>query len=85
MDKPMAGGYTARVTFRELLELRGLSAYRVATAGQGIVSRNAVYSLARGDANRVDLGTLGKLAGLLEHLTGYRVTAGDLLVLERTV
>ena len=81
----MEGGtYTARVTFRELLEARGLSAYRVAKAGRGTVSRNAVYALARGEADRLDLGTLGKLAGLLERLTGERVTVGELLTLERT-
>ena len=79
-----AGKYTARVTFRELLEARGLTAYRVATEGRGTVSRNAVYALARGDADRVDLGTLGKLADVLERLTGDRVTVGDLLTLERT-
>ena len=79
-----AGRYTARVTFRELLEARGLTAYRVAAEGKGTVSRNAVYALARGEADRVDLGTLGKLAGLLEQLTGDRVTVGDLLTLERT-
>ncbi|QLG10700.1 helix-turn-helix transcriptional regulator [Deinococcus sp. D7000] len=84
MDKSMKG-YRAKVTFREFLADRGLSAYRVATAGRGVVSRNAVYALARGEANRVDLGTLGKLAGLLEQLTGHRVTVGDLLTLERTV
>lgn len=72
------------MTFRELLEARGLTAYRVATEGRGSVSRNAVYALARGDADRVDLGTLGKLAGVLERLTGDRVTVADLLTLERT-
>lgn len=79
-----AGKYTARVTFRELLKARGLSAYRVAAEGRGTVSRNAVYALARGEADRVDLGTLGKLAELLERLTGERVTVGDFLTLERT-
>lgn len=78
-----AQGYTARVTLGELLEARGLSAYRVAEEGKGTVSRNAVYALARGDADRVDLGTLGKLAGLLERLTGQQVTVSDLLTLER--
>ncbi len=76
--------YTARVTFRELLEARGLTAYRVVQAARGSVSRNAVYALARGNADRVDLGTLGKLAGVLECLTGDRVTVGDLLTLERS-
>lgn len=79
-----AGTYTARVTFRELLEARGLTAYRVALAGRGTVSRNAVYALARGEAERVDLGTLGKLAGVLEQLTGEPVAVAELLTLERT-
>lgn len=79
-----SGTYTARVTFRELLDARGLTAYRVAAEGRGEVSRNAVYALARGEADRVDLGTLGKLAGLLERLTGERVAVSDLLTLERT-
>lgn len=79
-----SGKYTARVTLRELLEARGLTAYRVATQGRGTVSRNAVYALASGKADRVDLRTLGKLAEVLERLTGERVTAADLLSLERT-
>ena len=78
------GTYTARVTFRELLEARGLTAYRVMSEGRGEVSKNAVYALARGDVDRVDLGTLGKLAGLLERLTGERVEVSDLLTFERT-
>ena len=77
------GQYTARVTFRELLEARGLTAYRVMVEGRGEVSRNAVYALSRGDVDRVDLGTLGKLAGLLERLTGERVAVSDLLTFER--
>jgi len=77
------GTYAARVTLRDFLERHGLTAYRVALEGRGTVSRNAVYALARGDVDRVDLGTLGKLAGLLERLTGTRVTLADLMTLER--
>lgn len=72
------------MTLGEFLRGHGLTAYRLAAEARGIVSRNSVYALARGEAERVDLGTLGKLAGLLEGLTGDRVNLGDLLTLERT-
>lgn len=75
--------YAARVTLGEFLKAEGLTAYRLAAAGKGTVSRNAVYALARGEADRIDLGTLGKLAAVLEQLTGKRITLGDLLTLER--
>ena len=79
-----AEGYAARVTLGDFLRAHDLTAYKLAAAGRGTVSRNAVYALARGEADRVDLGTLSKLAALLEQLTGKRITLGDLLTLDRT-
>lgn len=76
--------YAARVTLGDFLRAEGLTAYKLAAAGRGMVSRNAVYALARGEADRVDLGTLSKLAALLEQLTGKRITLGDLMTLDRT-
>lgn len=76
--------YAVRVTLGNFLRAHGLTAYRLAAAGRGTVSRNTVYALARGEADRVDLGTLSKLAELLEELTGKRVTLGDLMTLDRT-
>lgn len=83
LDSPRVG-YIVRVTLRAFLDRHGLTAYRVVAEGRGVVGRNAVYAMARGDVDRIDLGTLSKLAGLLEHLTGKRVAVGDLLTFDRT-
>ena len=77
------GGYRGRITLGEFLKANDLTAYRLAAEGRGIVSRNSVYTLARGEGDRVDLGTLSKLAELLEQLTGKPITLGDMLTLER--
>ena len=84
MNEHRGRKYTARVTVREWLKQHRLSAYRLAVKGWGEISRTAVHALAWGEADRVDLGTLGRLAGLLERLTDERVSVGDLLTLERT-
>lgn len=75
--------YTAKVTLGDTLSRLGVTAYRLQKEGRGVVSRNAVYALARGDADRVDLGTLEKLANLLEQMTGHPVTLADIVTLER--
>lgn len=66
-------------TLKSFLEAHGLSVYRLAEAASGRVSRGTVYSLARGLATRVDLGTLGAVITTLEELTGEVVTPADLL------
>ena len=66
-------------TLKSYLEAHGLSAYRLAQAAQGRVSRGTVYALARGSVSRVDLGTLGAVLTTLEELTGQAVTPGELL------
>ena len=66
-------------TLKRYLEAHGLSAYRLAQAAQGRVSRGTVYALARGSVSRVDLSTLGAVLTTLEELTGQAVTPGELL------
>ena len=66
-------------TLKAYLEAHNLTAYRLAEAAQGRVSRGTVYALARGSAARVDLGTLGAVMTTLEELTGHEVTPADLL------
>ena len=75
--------YKARVTVKEYMTARNITAYKVAQVSRGTISRNAVYALSRGEVDRVDLGTLGKLAGVLEYLTGEHVTVDALLTLDR--
>lgn len=70
---------TVQFTLRHYLALHGLSAYRLAQAAHGRVSERTVYALARGEASRVDLGTLGAVITTLEELTGKPVSPGDLL------
>ena len=62
-----------------LLAAHNLTAYRLAEEAKGIVNRNTVYSIARGQATRVDLGTLSGIIKTLERLTGHAVTPNDLL------
>ena len=62
-----------------LLAAHNLTAYRLAEETKGIVNRNTVYSIARGDATRVDLGTLFGVIRTLTRLTGQPVTPNDLL------
>lgn len=66
-------------TLKRFLTAHGLTAYRLAQAAEGHVSRRTVYALARGEVTRVDLGTLGALITALEGLTGEEVTPADLL------
>lgn len=66
-------------TLRHYLATHGLSAYRLAQAARGRVSERTVYALARGEASRVDLGTLGAVMSTLEELTGEPVSPADLL------
>ena len=77
--------YASRLTVREFLKSRGVTAYQVAAHTKGHLSRNAVYALARNQADRLDLRTLEKFALALEQLTGQPVTLDDLLVLERGI
>lgn len=70
---------TVQVTLKDYLDTHGLTAYRLAEAARGRVSRGAVYALARGNTGRVDLGTLGAVITTLEELTGQEVTPGELL------
>lgn len=70
---------TIEFTLKTFLAAHGLSAYRLAQASQGRVSRGTVYALARGGVSRVDLGTLGAIITTLEELTGQVVTPGELL------
>lgn len=79
----MSSNYKTRVTLGETLSRLGVSAYRLADAGAGTVSRNSVYRMAAGRVDRVDLGTVEKLAELLEQLSGERVTLADIVTLER--
>lgn len=68
-----------QLTLKSYLEAHGLTAYRLAQAARGRVSRGTVYALARGTVTRVDLGTLGAVMTTLEELTGEAVNAADLL------
>jgi hypothetical protein len=68
-----------KFTLKRYLDINGLTAYRLAQAARGRVSRGTVYALARGTAGRVDLGTLGAVITTLEELTGEPVTPADLL------
>lgn len=63
----------------DVLQERGLTAYRLAAELHGRVNRNSVYAIARGDTERVDRATLGHLLAALHSLTGQRYTVGDLL------
>lgn len=77
--------YAVRLTVRECLKSRGVTAYQVAAHTKGCLSRNAVYALARNQADRLDLRTLEKFALALEQLTGQPVALDELLVLDRGV
>lgn len=68
-----------KFTLKHYLDVNGLTAYRLAQASRGRVSRGTVYALARGSAVRVDLSTLGAVITTLEELTGREVTPADLL------
>lgn len=68
-----------QLTLGTYLREHGISAYRLAQAAKGRVSRGSVYALARGDTTRVDLATLGAVITTLEELTGQEVGPGDLL------
>lgn len=70
---------TVQFTLRHYLATHGLSAYRLAQAARGRVSERTVYALARGEATRVDLNTLGAVMSTLEELTGEPVSPADLL------
>lgn len=70
---------TVQFTLRHYLAAHGLSAYRLAQAARGRVSERTVYALARGEASRVDLSTLGAVISTLEELTGEPVSPSDLL------
>lgn len=70
---------TVEFTLNSYLKAHGLTAYRLAEAARGRVSRGTVYALARGNVSRVDLGTLGAVITALEELTGESVTPADLL------
>jgi len=63
----------------ELLQERGQTAYKLAAVLHGTMNRNSVYTIARGDTERVDLKTLRALLLGLEKLTGERFGVGDLL------
>lgn len=71
----------ARVRFREELDKRGVSAYRIVQETTGKVAPKAVYGLASGKAKRVDLDTLGAVAEALERVSGEPVNVTDLLEL----
>lgn len=66
-------------TLKQYLKAHGLSAYKLARAARGRVSERTVYALARGEASRVDLSTLGAVISTLEELTGEPVGPADLL------
>lgn len=70
---------TVQFSLRAYLDAHDLTAYRLAEAARGRVSRGTVYAMARGSASRVDLGTLGAVITTLEELTGLEVTPADLL------
>jgi len=63
----------------DVLQERGLTAYKLAAELHGRVNRNSVYAIARGETDRVDRGTLGHLITALRSLTGEQYTVGDLL------
>ena len=73
-----------RVTLKEYLKHRNLSAYRLAQATTGRVAERTVYALARPGVKRIDLETLGVVIEALEELTGEPVTPNDLLEVTQT-
>ena len=62
-----------------MLEANSITPYRLAEEARGLVNRNTVYAVARGDSARVDLSTLDGLIGTLRRLTGKPVSVCDLL------
>jgi DNA-binding Xre family transcriptional regulator len=64
---------------KELLDKHGITPYRLSIELQGQVNRNTIYSIARGEATRVDLETLRKLIEKLRGLTSKKLDTHDIL------
>lgn len=71
-----------RWKLKHLLDQNGLTAYRLVQELQGKVSKNTVYSLARGEATRVDLPTLNAVLCALRHMLNQKIGVGDLFFYE---
>ncbi len=70
-----------RWKLRDYLDSHGLSACALTRTAD--VAPNTVYTLARGDSERVSLEVLDKVLAGLERLTGEPVGVADLLERER--
>lgn len=72
-------GVPVRLSLDRYLAASGITTYRLMKQLEGRVSRGTVYSLAQGDAKRLDLDSLAGILEGLEELTGRPVTPNDLL------
>lgn len=70
---------SVEIALKEYLDAHDLSAYRLVQATKGRVAERTVYSLARAETKRVDLGVLGEVLNALGKLTGEDVTPNDVL------
>lgn len=70
---------TLRLNLGQYLKDHGISAYRLVQEVDGIVAPNTVYGLARKPAQRVDLGTVGKILQALGQVRGRAVDINEVL------
>jgi hypothetical protein len=69
-----------QVRFRQELNRRGISAYRIFQETKGRVNAKAIYGLARSEhVKRLDLETLAAVMAALEKASGEPVALSDLL------
>jgi hypothetical protein len=69
-----------QVRFRQELNRRGISAYRIVQETKGRVNAKAIYGLARSEhVKRLDLETLAAVMAALEKVSGEPVALSDLL------
>jgi len=73
---------TIRNRLPDLLKRHGLSAYRIEQELRGVVARNSIYALARGETKRIDLDTLDHVVRVLRRQTGQPYNVGDVFDFE---
>jgi hypothetical protein len=62
-----------------MLKAHDITAYRLNVACGGTPNRNAIYAMAKGEVQRVDIDSLSALITALRTLTGKPLTVSDLL------
>lgn len=70
---------TLRLNLGQYLKDHGISAYRLVQEVGGSVAPNTVYGLARKPAQRIDLGTVGKILQALGQVRGEAVDINEVL------